>query len=125
MRSGPYKGIGNKRFSSLSGNAHFDLDANLIVLFGPNGFGKTSMFDAIDFACTGGVTRFDEYLGNTSEKQLKVLPHLNSSPDRSSVKLTATIIGEDMIFERTVSSRKEAKIDSKTNIDRTKTLMAL
>jgi DNA repair protein SbcC/Rad50 len=35
----------------------FDLDANVIVLYGPNGLGKTSFFDAIDFACTGRIGR--------------------------------------------------------------------
>jgi exonuclease SbcC len=35
----------------------FDLDADVIVLYGPNGFGKTSFFDAIDFAATGDIGR--------------------------------------------------------------------
>ena len=35
----------------------FDLSGAVTVLYGPNGFGKTSVFDAIDFAATGGVGR--------------------------------------------------------------------
>src|SRR5690606_10852801 len=31
----------------------FTLDASVIVLYGPNGLGKTSFFDAVDYACTG------------------------------------------------------------------------
>ena len=31
----------------------FDLDASVVVLYGPNGLGKTSVFDAIDYAATG------------------------------------------------------------------------
>ncbi len=32
--------------------------ANLIVLYAPNGFGKTSLFDAIEYGITGSVNRF-------------------------------------------------------------------
>lgn len=32
--------------------------ANLVVLYAPNGFGKTSFFDAIDCAITGRITRY-------------------------------------------------------------------
>ena len=36
----------------------FNLDADIVVLYGPNGLGKTSFFDAIDFVCTGRIGRF-------------------------------------------------------------------
>lgn len=32
--------------------------ANLVVLYAPNGFGKTSLFDAIEYGITGSVNRF-------------------------------------------------------------------
>ncbi|MCS2499569.1 AAA family ATPase [Bacteroides fragilis] len=32
--------------------------ANLIVLYAPNGFGKTSLFDAIEYGVTRSVNRF-------------------------------------------------------------------
>src|SRR5260370_1177025 len=35
----------------------FDLDASVVVLYGPNGLGKTSLFDAIDYAATGRIGR--------------------------------------------------------------------
>ena len=38
----------------------YDLDADLVILYGPNGFGKTSFFEAIDFLCTGSVARIDK-----------------------------------------------------------------
>lgn len=38
----------------------FDFDADIVVLYGNNGLGKTSLFEAIDFACTGSVLRLDE-----------------------------------------------------------------
>ncbi|MBA2880190.1 exonuclease SbcC [Desulfosalsimonas propionicica] len=35
----------------------FDVDADIVVLYGPNGLGKTSFFDAIDYLCTGRIGR--------------------------------------------------------------------
>ena len=35
----------------------FDLNAPIVVLYGPNGLGKSSVFDAIDFACPGRIGR--------------------------------------------------------------------
>ena len=61
----------------------FALDANLVVLYGPNGLGKTSFFDAIDFACTGGVTRLDERFGRQTARLVKSLRHLDAIQERS------------------------------------------
>ena len=48
----------------------FALGADVTVLYGPNGFGKTSVFDAIDFAATGDVGRLgisgDSYFEKTA-----------------------------------------------------------
>lgn len=42
----------------LFDNAYIDFnDSNLIVLDGPNGFGKTSIFDAIELVITGQISR--------------------------------------------------------------------
>ncbi|MGR2836843.1 AAA family ATPase [Vibrio vulnificus] len=43
--------------------------ANFVSLFAPNGFGKTSFFDAIDFAITGKITR---YVRNDKIERLNV-----------------------------------------------------
>ncbi|HCJ2950225.1 TPA: AAA family ATPase, partial [Pseudomonas aeruginosa] len=32
-------------------------DSNLVLLDGPNGYGKTSVFDAIELGLTGNITR--------------------------------------------------------------------
>lgn len=36
----------------------FDLDADLVVLYGSNGLGKTSFFDAFEYGVTGEIKRF-------------------------------------------------------------------
>ncbi|MGZ0654502.1 AAA family ATPase [Coraliomargarita sp. W4R72] len=44
------------------GNFDFTTDgetpANFVALYAPNGFGKTSFFDAVDFAITGRISRY-------------------------------------------------------------------
>ena len=65
----------------------FDLNASVIVLYGPNGLGKTSLFDAIDYACTGRIGR----LCRTRRKQsdfARVATHLDKTPGSGSVALT-------------------------------------
>jgi ATPase involved in DNA repair len=89
-RGGPnlrLKEIEINNFRAYRESFKFDLDADLIVLFGPNGFGKTSFFDAIDFISTGGVARFDERFVRKTDRLLKALKHLDSSLDNSFVKV--------------------------------------
>lgn len=45
-------------YQYLSFEASEGVLANLIVLYAPNGFGKTSLFDAIEYGVTGSVNRF-------------------------------------------------------------------
>ncbi|MBI4650305.1 AAA family ATPase [Candidatus Desantisbacteria bacterium] len=82
-------------------NQKFDLDADLVVLYGSNGLGKTSFFDAIDFMCTGGVTRFDK----RKNKLESILKHLDSSEKESFVKMTISENNQNSTFERYVNNR--------------------
>ena len=54
----------------------FDLSGDIIILYGPNGLGKTSFYDALDFACTGRIARLTGKIG-------KVAPHLDSELGKS------------------------------------------
>jgi len=40
---------------------HLDKPANFVSLYAPNGFGKTSFFDAVDYAITGTIGRYIRY----------------------------------------------------------------
>ena len=111
-------------FRAYHGSHKFDLNADLVVLFGPNGFGKTSFFDAIDFVCTGGVARFDERFGRKIDRLLNVLKHLDSSKDDSFVKTTTLINDKEMQFERYMKNRTKTYINGRPK-DRTKALMLL
>lgn len=65
----------------------FDLDASVIVLYGPNGLGKTSMFDAIDYACTGRIGRLCRTRRSQTEFA-RIATHLDKTPGSGSVVLT-------------------------------------
>ncbi len=80
----------------------FDIASDVTVLYGPNGFGKTSLFDAIDFAVTGGIGRLDAL---TENQFMKAAPHLDSTPDKSVVTLTAGNTGTTLSVERSVGRR--------------------
>ncbi|SDE86181.1 AAA family ATPase [Sporomusa acidovorans] len=81
-----FKSLSIEGFRAYGKAQFFDLDADLIVIGGPNGLGKTSFFDAIDFTCTGYVSR----LGRKQQP----LKNLNY-PDNLKVKLQAKTFGEE------------------------------
>jgi exonuclease SbcC len=65
----------------------FDLDASVVVLYGPNGLGKTSLFDAIDYACTGRIGRLcNRQLRNQTEFS-RIATHLDKTSGSGSVVL--------------------------------------
>jgi exonuclease SbcC len=111
-------------FRVYRGNFKFDLDGDLVVLFGPNGLGKTSFFDAIDFICTGGVARFDERFKGNTNRLLDALKHLDSSIDTSFVNTNILVDGKEIPLERCVNDRIQANLSGVPQ-NRTKTLMNL
>lgn len=99
----------------------FDIASDITVLYGPNGFGKTSFFDAIDFAVTGDIGRLDDL---TDSQFQKAATHLDSEPGKSTVTMTASNNGTQMRVERTVKSRNRATLNG-DNKDRKAILAAL
>lgn len=90
----------------------FDFDADVIVLYGPNGLGKTSLFDAIDFLCTGGVTRFDER-HPLDPKRLDALPHLGRVPSQSRISANLSVNGTGFHLARSLATPNDAAVDRK------------
>lgn len=118
------KEIEINNFRAYRESRKFDLDADLVVLFGPNGFGKTSFFDAIDFVCTGGVGRFEERFGRKIDRLLNTLKYLDSSINDSFIKATILLGGEEVAVERYLKNRWQAYINGNYK-NRTQTLMLL
>ena len=87
----------------------FDLSGAVTVLYGPNGFGKTSLFDAIDFAATGGVGRLR--LAASTDRFAKAVAHLDSRPQDAVVSVDFTCDGTTKRMSRRVASRARAVLD--------------
>ena len=86
----------------------FEIGADVTVLYGPNGFGKTSFFDAVDFAVTGGIGR----IRSRGESNFaKTAQHLDSRSNESVVSLSFRCNGAVRKVTRSVSERKQALLD--------------
>jgi len=82
-------------FRAYRKQQEFDLNASIIVLYGPNGLGKTSFFDAIDFGCSGKIGRL--FRGEREPPNFpRVSTHLDKPPGTGSVVLKgSTLEGEN------------------------------
>lgn len=99
----------------------FDLGEHVTILYGPNGFGKTSFFDSIDFAITGAVGRLRE---GTETQARKTIQHLDSQGEDAFVTLAFRKDGERQSVSRRVTSRKTATLNTEV-ADRKRVLATL
>jgi len=111
-------------FRAYRNSYKFDLNADLIILYGPNGFGKTSFFDGLDFAFTGSVGRFEKRFPRNTARLLNTLKHLDAQKEYSFAKATICIDGKDFLIERFMKDRTHA-LFNKQNMDRAEILMKL
>jgi len=93
-----------KNFRAYKGQK-FDLDADIIILYGPNGLGKTSFYDALEFACTGGIARLTGHID-------KIAPHLDSKSSESYVIVEIRKEDKTEIIKRTVDDYSYAQLDN-------------
>ena len=85
----------------------FRFGEDITILYGPNGFGKTSFFDAVDFAITGEIGRFKR---RSDVRQLA--KHLDCNAHAESyVSLQFSCGGADHHLKRLVSTPKNADLD--------------
>jgi DNA repair protein SbcC/Rad50 len=100
-----------KNFRAYRKEQTFPLGSDVTVLYGPNGFGKTSFFDAVDFAVTGEIGRV-KYSSEAHFK--KTAQHLDSKSEESAVSLSFWCNGALRKVTRTVSNRKQATLDNRS-----------
>ena len=103
--------ISIENFRAYRKAQEFDLSADVTVLYGPNGFGKTSFFDAIDFAATGEIGRLKTRVSGAQFN--KTAAHLDSMPQDSIVSLAFTSNGVAHKVTRRVSSRMKPLLDGR------------
>ncbi len=85
----------------------FDLDASAVVLTGPNGTGKTSMFDALQWLLLGSIERLEAL------RARRTVEHVVSKyreGDRARVSLAVAINGEEVLLTRT-GDRKDSTLE--------------
>ena len=81
---------------------------DLTVLYGPNGFGKTSVFDAVDFAFTGDIGRLRI---KPEDRFRRVANHLDGPGAEGIVALSFAMASERHRVVRRVNDRKLARLD--------------
>lgn len=101
------KSVSIENFRAYRAPKTFELGSKLTVLYGPNGFGKTSFFDALDFAVTGGVGRLSNARGGLA----KAAKHLDSDGEPTSVTVKFEQGGKERILVRSLSSAADATLD--------------
>ena len=106
-----FESISIENFRAYRKAQEFDLSADVTVLYGPNGFGKTSFFDAIDFAATGEIGRLKTRVSGAQFN--KTVAHLDSMPQNSIVSLAFTSNGVARKVTRRVSSRMQPLLDGR------------
>ena len=80
------------------------------VIYGPNGFGKTSLFDAIEFAATGTVGRLGRL---PTDRARRALAHLDGRVTDSVVSLVFGVQDTSHTIHRSVASPMRAHLDRK------------
>ena len=88
-------------FKGISGEKTVDLESDVVFLGGPNGYGKTTIYDAIELCITGKILRIDQaksgenaskrhqrsILHNNPEKDIKIELDITSEGQRRTIKL--------------------------------------
>ena len=115
------KSISIEGFRAYRRKMEISFGDDLTILFGPNGFGKTSVFDAVDFAFTGEIGRLHT---RTEGRFRRVAAHLDNKNGRSEVALTVGLKDGTHQLVRRVMERMNGKLDG-TNLDRKATLEKL
>ena len=106
-----FKCFDNKKFYKFE----FEPDANPTILSGPNGFGKTTFFDAIELVFTGKITRMQLNIESKSTNLNKNIL-LNTSEEFGYIVLI--LKNEDNSYVTIVASINNSykKIDIKNSI---------
>lgn len=101
------RSISIQNFRAYRAPKEFPLGTAVTVLYGPNGFGKTSFFDAIDFVVTGGVHRFPKGVPAFT----KAAKHLDCGDEPTTVSLTFERAGKTHTIVRDLAEPNKATLD--------------
>ncbi|KIP27534.1 ATP-binding protein [Bacillus thuringiensis] len=103
-----------KNFKNYMGEVEFDLSKEVILLYGANGFGKSSFFDAIEWCLTGKINRFE---GSESELKYDVANKRINTEVNFEVAVTIVFDGNTLIryFNVTNGNVRNLQVRIKSN----------
>ena len=91
------KSLTVEAFRGFSDSAAFDLDASTIIFSGPNGTGKTSVFDAFQWVMLGSIKRLE---GLRARKNVEHVVNSYRPGGQASVALGIVVDGRDVTVQR-------------------------
>lgn len=74
-------------------------DAEVLLLYGPNGHGKTSIFDGIEWALTGEIQRFSE--ASDERRRTRFIRNLHANSERTTYVTLELIINNGLVAKVT------------------------
>ena len=96
-------GLAVEAFRGFRDRQEFDLDASTVILTGPNGTGKTSVFDAVQWVLVGSIERLE---GLRARRNVEHVVSSYRSGDRARVELTLRVDRREVIVRRTGDYRE-------------------
>lgn len=97
--------IGNFRTFGEAFTLRLPAEPSITLVYGPNGHGKTTFFDAVEWGLTGKVRRFDDYVSSADARRAEYLTHVHAPPGSHRVSLFFT--GTDPI-DRSAEAHPDA-----------------
>ncbi len=94
-----------ENFKSISKKLSLNFsNVDTIILDGPNGFGKTTLFDAIELCFTGKISRFESSTGSNDPKAKNshILKFNNATPTTISLELIDTKTEKNIIIRASI-----------------------
>ena len=91
------KSLRVEAFRGFADPAAFDLDASTIIFTGPNGTGKTSVFDAFQWVMLGSIKRLE---GLRARKNVEHVVNSYRPGERANVALDVVVNGCDVTVQR-------------------------
>lgn len=98
----PIKRIAVEAFRGFRDRQEFDLAASAVIVSGPNGTGKTSFFDAIQWCLLGSIERLE---GLRARRNVEHIVNQYRLGDRAAVELQLSVHGSSLTIRRTGDHR--------------------
>ncbi|WP_430786361.1 AAA family ATPase [Virgibacillus flavescens] len=107
--------INIENFRCFKGLNRFDVDGKTIILYGENGYGKSSFFDAIEWCLTGTVDRFKQPGERNINKKI-IVNRQAEEGETCSVELIIDEVKLKRTFRNVKGSRETILVKDLSNI---------